>query len=212
MPYFKSINLLLIHIPKTGGSSVEDYFYNITNEKKGIVTLYSDMRILYNNHSLQHSTYKEIKDLNWLYPIDYENIKIITIVRNPYDRIISDLFFYKMITIDMDKNEIFKNIEIFINSKGYDNHNLPQYEYLVDDTGDINKNIIILRTESLTQDMINAGYKDFDIYSNVTYRNKINYQELLSNYAIELINKFYKKDFEMFKYEYILPKNNIKKA
>lgn len=45
MPYFRNINTLYIHVPKTGGMSIEEYFYSKTcldkNEKSiygGILT------------------------------------------------------------------------------------------------------------------------------------------------------------------------------
>jgi hypothetical protein len=42
----------------------------------------------------------------------------------------------------------------------------------------INKKIIILKTETLTNDMHNIGFEDFNINDNVTKRNKINYFDL----------------------------------
>jgi len=33
MPYYPNLDILLIHIPKTGGTSVCDYFYSKDNEE-----------------------------------------------------------------------------------------------------------------------------------------------------------------------------------
>jgi hypothetical protein len=43
--------------------------------------------------SLQHMTYSQIIEHRELFNIQFENLKIFTIVRNPYTRIISDYFF-----------------------------------------------------------------------------------------------------------------------
>ena len=48
--------------------------------------------------SLQHLTYKKISEFKTILDVDFnEDLKIITIVRNPYDRIVSDLFFFNLI-------------------------------------------------------------------------------------------------------------------
>lgn len=59
------------------------------------------------NSSLQHITYNQIVKYSKLFNINFDNIKIITIVRNPYERIMSDLFFFKLITIDATKETVF---------------------------------------------------------------------------------------------------------
>ena len=40
MPYFKQNKILLIHIPKTGGTSIEKYFANKSKIKLGPNNLY----------------------------------------------------------------------------------------------------------------------------------------------------------------------------
>lgn len=155
--------------------------------------------------SLQHMTYQEIIKHAKYFNIDFNNIKIMTIVRNPYDRIISDLFFFKLINTKTEKNETFEIIKTFISSEGRDGHNRPQYQYLdTDDCDNLFSKITILRTESLDQDMIKLGYVDFDIREQCN-PSKVDYSSFLNNDSIELINKFYRKDFELFCYKKIIP-------
>ena len=116
MPYFKNdnINILFIHIPKTGGTSLEKYFSNKfkieLNNKSLFNFIKTNNKNIKINSSLQHLTYNKIVQYNnKLFNVDFNNIKIITIVRNPYERIISDLFFFKLININTPKKKVFNN-------------------------------------------------------------------------------------------------------
>jgi hypothetical protein len=213
MPYFKNdhVNILFIHIPKTGGSSIELYFahkFNIPLNSKSLFMVVGDKIPLHKNiiinSSLHHITYNEIVKYNKEFNIDFNNIKIITIVRNPYERMISELFWFKKINIDSSKEEVFNIINEYLsgNYDNYDNHNIPQHYFLKDDNEELITNIHILRTENLTNDMKNLGYTDFNIVSNKN-PNKINYYNYLNNKSIKLINEFYHFDFILFNYDKI---------
>jgi len=54
------------------------------------------------------------------------NLKIITIVRNPYTRIISDLFHFKLIKEYTLSTDIFEIIKKYLYDENLDNHNVPQ--------------------------------------------------------------------------------------
>lgn len=214
MPYFKNekINILFIHIPKTGGTSVETYFskkYNIPlNEKSlftdaGVKTKVKKNVVIEN--SLQHATYQEIITHAKFFKIDFNDIKIMTIVRNPYYRIISDLFFFGLINEKSSPEETHEVIKKYLFCEHVDGHNRPQYQYL--QTYNCEKElskITILRTESLDQNMIHLGYVDFDIREQLNTI-KVDYYSFLNNDSIELINTFYNKDFELFGYKKIIP-------
>lgn len=90
----------------------------------------------------------------------------------------------------------------YLVSDKYDNHNIPQYKYITNDKGEIIQNIHILKTESLTNEMKNLGYIDFDVYTQVN-TNKVNYYNYLNNESLEIINKFYHLDFILFNYKII---------
>jgi len=209
MPYFhnNNINTLLIHIPKTGGTSLEHYFsnkYNIPLNNNSLFDfLDEDIRkIKYINSSLQHMTYQTIDTHKDFFNIDMTDLEIITIVRNPYERIISDLFWYKKITIDSTKEEVYDTIQEYLHDETLDNHNIPQYLFITDENMVLIPNIKILYTESLTTDMHKLGYVDFDIKINDN-TTKTNYFDFLSANSIQLINDFYHYDFELFKYDKI---------
>jgi len=207
MPYFKNkyVNILFIHIPKTGGSSLEKYFSNkfniLLNDKSLYMFLNSNIKTKNNIHihsSLQHMTLQTIIKYKFFFNINFNKIKIITIVRNPYQRIISDLFFFSKITVNSSTEEVFDIIKTYLVSD-LDNHNIPQYMFITDNNKKLFPNIYILHTETLTTDMHKLGYKDFNVHSN-TNALQVNYLNYLNNDSIKLINNFYDYDFVLFNY------------
>ena len=206
MPYFPKIKVLFIHIPKTGGTSVERYLQNKFNVNLFKENLYS-IHETFNNHSYQHMTYNEIYNNRIRFNVKFDNLSIIfAVVRNPYERLISELFYRKFINTKMNAKDV-ENILIkyIISNNDYDNHKIPQHIFLLNSNGRINPNIKILRTETLDQDMKNIGYDDFNTNQKFTctQRNKINYYKLLTKKSINIINKFYEKDFELLSYKKI---------
>ena len=69
------------------------------------------------------------------------------------------------------------------------------------------ENITILHTETLTQDMHRIGYVDFDHHFQVSKcrisNGKTKYSNILNGDAINLINTYYKRDFELFNYDFL---------
>ena len=132
-----------------------------------------------------------------------------TSVRNPYDRIVSEMFFTRRIRNGASKEEICMAIETYLLSKeSFDNHKTPQFEFVVDKHGKLLENIQIVRQETLNEDMERLGYPNFKNMqcqlTNKVFDNQ-QYINLLNDEAIELINEYYKKDFELFQYNMILP-------
>lgn len=212
MPYFRSANLLFIHIPKTGGTSIELYLskkYNIPlNERSlyGVINPHNRERLGLRAITYQHLLYETLlKHRHFSKLISYP-FRILTVVRNPYERLVSDLFYYQLIHIHSSTDKVFNAILYFLrHPEKYDNHTLPQHTFL---KGIQNIKTDILRTETLTQDMRRIGYTDFDFCENKN--RKINeknsekgndYMKYLDSKSIKLINIIYQKDFETFGYE-----------
>jgi hypothetical protein len=202
MPFYKEINTLFIHIPKTGGSSLENYLKSKYTEK-----LYSETGgnkiipdINLQKISLQHQTFNSIYENRELLDIDFnDNLKIITIVRNPFNKVISDLLWWKFIDINSDKNYVYEIIKLYIKMDNVDNHNLEQYKFIIDNNGNIIDNIKIFKTENLTKELNEYGYEDYYEYPKVD-----NYYNYLNEKSINLIKEFYKKDFELFNYDTVI--------
>jgi hypothetical protein len=221
MPYFKSLDLLYIHIPKTGGMSIEEYFYNKCNIIRGPENisgwyLKTDPKQRFpNNRSLQHLTYQEICQNEEFF--DYKNVNInnttiLVSVRNPYERIISDLFWGGKIqnTDNLNEEMLYEMIYnyLYVDCDS-DNHRTHQYKYILDNDNNLLKNIKVIKTESLKNDMIQLGYSDFNIFINKNKFDedkKINYMDLLNIKTKTLIYEYYKKDFDVFGYSNLLDK------
>ena len=269
MPYYPDINTLFIHIPRTGGTSLENFlktksrqflyctrhFHGIngfhgcydnilagknfklyTNQINSInpgnwkiyINDYPDLREHINNKkkaiehwrtlgyyecrkfgpiisqydkfkninknfeiSLQHQPFSIIYKHRELLNVNFNNIKIITIVRNPYDRIISDLFYFQLIEDNFSPRKISNIIKKYINEHIYDNHNLPQYKFISNDNGEIIDSIHIFKTETLTEDLNKYGYNYVrkKIGKEKRYTT-LQYSNYLSNKSIDLINIF----------------------
>jgi hypothetical protein len=159
----------------------------------------------YQNKSLQHQFYTTIYKYRDILNVNFDNeLKIITIVRNPYHRLVSDLFFYKLINKFTDCEKVYNILKNYIHNDCYDNHNVPQYKFITDEDENLINNITIFKTETLTNDIINYGFLDYDNrIENKGCEDFINYMKYLNYDAIKLINQVYFKDFELFDYKTI---------
>ena len=209
MPYYKIKHILFIHIPKTGGTML-----NSLLKKDDIQLIYQEK---YNNnifpppfdkYSLQHQFYSTIYKYKNLYNLKFNNkLKIISIVRNPYTRIISDLFWftklgqYNFIKKNYTKEQIYQSIKTYLKMppQYLDNHNTPQYKYITDNHDNLISNIKIFKLENLYKNKENINkYLNCDL--NIENLQMKDYNNYLNKESINLINTFYKKDFEIFKY------------
>ena len=221
MPYYRNINLLYLHIPKTGGSSIEDFLFENFKVVKNISSLYSHNEVIKGiPYSLQHCTFNDILNLNKFLKMPFKKLKIMCSVRNPYDRFISFLFFKDLIK----KNETPEKIELLMknilkeeNYKKYDNHILPQHIFILN-KNEILKCVKIVKNETLKKDMCNIGFDKFNFYINITnpydYKNKddIKYLKYFNQNSLNFINEFYKNDFIIFNYNKINNLNNFYKS
>lgn len=205
MPYFPKKHLLFIHIPKTGGTSIEHTL--VINDSKNMYSPLPHNSVIpekiYQKTSLQHQFYSTIKKYSKDCDIKFDNkLRVISIVRNPYEKVISDLFFYKLIDNKTDPNKVQKIIKKYFKllPSQCDNHNVPQFVFLIDETGNISKNIKVFRTETLNEDAEAYGLKITEqkhLQSNCSQP----YFKFLNDEGVKIINSVYKHDFELFGYK-----------
>lgn len=183
-----------IHIPKTGGSSIENmiskhYVYSFFH------TAYEHGRV-----SPQHFDRKLFEEVNFhLLPL-----KNFTIVRNPLERIISEYKYRKKhngsvkLLLDFDTFISYALTEYEKNPYILDNHIKPQSEFLLPDTK-------IFKLEDGLQNVIEwlrdeASLKRLD--SNVTNKNSSGKEKIYMSMAtFNKLLTFYENDFKQFDYE-----------
>jgi hypothetical protein len=99
--------IIYIHVPKTGGISVEDFLLKKFNHPRGIFTLTNGVGVLpihtenrgQSYYPLMHYPLKDIITIGSEFKID-NSWKIFSIVRNPYYKFISELFWFSKTGMD----------------------------------------------------------------------------------------------------------------
>lgn len=160
MPIFNDITF--IHIPKCGGSSITKFLMD-KNYKTKMFLLNTDVTI--NGHTPQHCTYLELKKLGLC------TDKIFTVIRPHVDRTISEYFYLKKYTSDLGKlfNTFDEFLDIFLDKKNiglFDNHNLPNIEFLKNDNGELSEEIKIFNffeVEKIENFLNENGLKNYHI-------------------------------------------------
>jgi len=193
---------IFIHIPKTAGIALRIYF------DKPTMDLVPD-----ENGILQHDTIKEIKEK---FPL-HKEYKKFSIVRNPYDRMVSWYFYLKQsaINVGFDPEVVFPfnfikwvedpfkvsftrwKLDTSDENKKSIPYFQPQHMWL-DDT------VTILKYENLNKELS----KFFKEEINLPQHNKSNLKkEYFLNYynkhALGIVYERYKEDFEKFNYKRI---------
>lgn len=196
------LNIVFIHIPKNAGSYIRTYI-------KGA------------NNNYDHMSLSELKQN---FPNVYKHNMFFCVVRNPYDRIVSNYEFalQKSNTGITQKlaNKIFKNekiqtFEAFVNYLHSDKKRLykvihwhPQYKF-VELNGSIPEKgkLRILRKENLTEDFSKLlESQNINITLSSEKVNSTIHKKYTEYYKTkDIINKvyeIYKEDFEYFSYNF----------
>lgn len=184
MPLSPKYKLVFIHIPKTGGTSIEEFF----RENGGC--LYWERKKQYNGHSIQHCTYQELKELG-LVP---EGYRIFTVIRHPYERFLSDYNYYR--TLDRFDGDILSFAKKFFGEpEGFDNHNKSIFHFL-EVNGKIPSEIDIIRIENLDKDLLEKFGIRLEKKMNVSGK----FETIPSQEVKDLIYQNWKEDFETLNY------------
>ncbi len=211
MPISHNLKIIFIHIPKTGGGTIEKSLGIFGEDNNGSHKLNYD--ILYgkdDNKFLQHLTLAEIKKIKDKEINDYKKISF---VRNPFDKIVSEYHWriqvYGKKKIDFKQylfDEVIprKNGEHILIKNFYkdeslvplmDIHYLEQYKFLINNKGNFETDYIG-KFENLEKDFFNIF--NFEINKSPIHKSKSNYIYYLYKKILPefLKNKAYRRFYD----------------
>ncbi len=194
-------DLLFIHIPKCGGTSLEKLF----SDNVEMSLFHSGPGELH--CSPQHFHASLLEDL-----FDYRVPPAVTIVRNPFGRLVSEYRYQRQngLSENIAFDQFVENSfgEYWKNSYVYDNHIRTQTQFITAET-------TIFRFEEAGVD---AARKYIDDYLGIPSGKKITKENvsrkldfLIAPETLRLINSFYHRDFELLGYAQIQPGKKPKK-
>jgi chondroitin 4-sulfotransferase 11 len=195
MPLSRFYKCIFIHIPKTAGTSIEKILNTSTE-----ADFYS-----IKPPTLQHLTWAELKDKITL---DYSEFYKFTVVRNPFERLVSEYEWRRQNTPQilntLTFEEVVENLEILNKISHWDRHLSTQSFFLKDTNGSISKEIEIYKYENLEPlwEKLESITKIPKKYYPWSYKTKKN--SLLSYYTKDLskkIREYFHEDFVNFNYE-----------
>ena len=190
---------IFIHIPKTAGTSIEHYI----SEKERFILFFRG--ISSSNRSMHHYTALELQKMIPKYFKEYYKFSI---VRNPYDRLLSEYYWTPIKDVGYkngkSKDEFLKYVSYVIKNKLYFNniyndHFLPQYLFVMNKKKQIIVNHLF-KYEDLNY-VIEFIKKKLNIKCNFPYLNKSkDEKEYWNEEQKEIIYELFKNDFIFFGY------------
>jgi len=191
--------LIFVHIPKTGGTTVEKRL-NLTN----LDNLYSTT-LFQNGRTLQHMTWDKYKDK---FPEKYKTYTTFSIVRNPYTRFLSSYMWMppqsklgklsgQTIEEFIEEAALCNMIKNYFKNPFFE-HFLPQWKYIYDS----NNNLMIdaLFYQEKYHNIDTFLKKKFNCHSTTTFEIGNQHKPILTKENKRKIFLIYKKDFELLGY------------
>jgi len=187
--------ILFIHIPKTGGSSIEKWLRNYTE-----ISFFQPIVAPFMKVSPQHLT---IHDFFFLFQKKMCN-RAFSIVRNPYDKLESEFYFRTDKQFEINNFRVDFSTWLIHNLKLYKKNNFHNDNHLRPQTDFLNEQVQIFKFENGISNIAEKIKEWFEIENLVDFPHILkakNKTEIVwSNEAIRMVNNIYKLDFETFEY------------
>ena len=171
---------IFIHIPKNAGTSIETLFSN-------------------RSFQIQPHKHDDIHQIKYKFLELYKIYRKFTIIRNPYDKMISWYFYLKRNLNEnhniIDFNEWIKDPSKFWHADDPIDYLRPQHEW-IDDT------VEIIKFENINEELNDFFGKEIDLPI-TNNSNHDHYLEYYNQESLDTIYERYKEDFEKFNYKKI---------
>ena len=201
MNFSEKHKCVFIHVNKTAGRSISMALFGNVREHITVKELFN---LDYNKPETEKRLEKCRVDYRYeLLKKYWDHYFKFVIVRNPWDRKLSDFFFGKregIVAADIDFITYINN-----NHLNNDLWNSPGLEWVEDKNGNIDKNIFMGKFENLQNDFniicdkINVPRRKLPHLNSSTHSP---YWEYYNDEIKEMVEEKYKKDIEAFGYEF----------
>ena len=191
---------VFIHIPKVAGTSIEEALRDETCQ-----LLPREWDVARVPHApLNHLTLQELADYGILTPAQLKSYFKFCFVRNPWDRMIAEIFYrgmrpvFRNLTVDQ---RIRRACELASTTKGYGNHLRVQHDFVEADGLQMD---FIGRFEHLEQDFDHVC-RLLGIDADLQHLNRADhrpYQEYYDEETRTLTTAAYRRDIDAFQYKF----------
>lgn len=195
--------LLFIHVPKTGGNSVQNILSDYSEDKIVSENELQDGVERFEVKSkypglTKHSTLWEYKAA--IEPDVYKSLYIFSTIRNPWDMMISYYFSPNMGVTEWDRNDFIKllkktpTLDYYIQEFSLLRRFMYKLGLDIDKSGKLDKDIdFLMRVENLNEDFKHVCNEIGVTYKELPVRNKSSRKHYSTYYDEELVEKVAKK-------------------
>lgn len=216
----ENIPLMFIHVPKTGGCTIEHLIFKAHYNIKKTVDYYNpeakkqrqEMMSIDGEWAQHFSLLKNIQK----YSIkDHEKYFKFAFVRNPWDRAYSEYLYMKKMHCECNQEEAQMSFKDYIKNNfkcSWRDHVSPQYEFLVDSSGEIAVDFLG-KFENFQEDLGKVlrkiGADQFEKIPlinktrTIMEKNKNPYWLYYDDETQEIVGSKYKKDVDLFGYNFL---------
>lgn len=202
----KSKKCIFVHVPRTGGTSIEKFFINHVDESLSSQVGFVEQ---YKNHE-QHLSIKEMINYGLITSEILNSYLVFAFVRNPWDLVLSEFKRHqadKWVSFEKYVNAMPVLLKNGWGCRYEDKRFVyiqPQYRYFDSDIS--YRNLFIGRFENLIEDFEKvksiADLPDEKLpHENISTKIK-SYRDFYTEEMKSIIEYYYKEDIERYKYEF----------